>query len=170
MDITDEIIEENGEMIDLLNDFNDNLDKMTINELISIKIESIKEIKNKFINWYNEKIEPKINLRFDYENDLLCRIPKDILIIELREQDDLYDSYIGGYQHLIAYSKDIINKKENLFGLINKSIKWYKNAYKIILKSDLKVLNSLIINYSWTFTNKINQEKTLGNTKFLIYY
>ena len=155
----------------LLERFNKELDKMTINELINYKVEPIKSIQKLFNDWYNKfNNENDINLKFNYSDGLSCLLPKDLFIVELREKNDLYDSYISNYQYLTKYIKDIIDRKNSPIGKISKEINWYKNACKTLLDSNLSVLDTLTINYSWLMTNELNNEKKSGRTVFLLYY
>lgn len=157
--------------IEELNDFKNDLDNMTINDLILNKIEPIKSIQNYFINWYNNfNNNSFINLKFNYSNNLNYNLPKDLLILEIREKNDLYDSYIGQYQYLLKYNKDIIDKNNFNLSNLTKELLWYKNACNLLLNTNLECLNTLTINYSWILTNNLNNEKINGNTKFLLFY
>ena len=66
----------------LLERFNKELDKMTINELINYKVEPIKSIQKLFNDWYNKfNNENDINLKFNYSDGLSCLLPKDLFVV-----------------------------------------------------------------------------------------
>lgn len=171
MESDNEEIELNTNYISSLEKYIKALDKMTINELINYKVEPIKNIQKLFLDWYNKfNKDNEINLNFKYSDELNYLLPRDLLIIELREKNDLYDSYIGNYQYLLKYIKDIIDRNNSPIGKISKELNWYNKACKQLLNSKLDCLNTLTINYSWILTNNLNNEKKSGNTTFLLFY
>lgn len=151
--------------------YSDELDNMTINDLINYKVEPIQSISEEFKEFLEKfNVENENNLKFSYGKDVNFKIPSDVLVMEIREDKDLYDSYIGGYQKIYMYNKDIIDKKTSPMGLINKDIFWYKNCCKEILNNHLNDFNTLVINFRWSLVNTLSNRKVSGNTKFLIFF
>jgi hypothetical protein len=157
--------------VDELDNYCDELDNMTINELINYKVEPIQSINEEFSEFLDKfNLENENTVKFSYNEDIDFKIPMDILVMEIREDKDLYDSYIGGYQKLYLYNKDIIDKSSGPLGSINKEIFWYRNCCKEILLNHLDDFNTLTINFKWSLINKLNNKKFGGDTKFLIFF
>lgn len=156
-----------------LNQYSKSLDEMTINELTTKGVEPIPELVAPFQKWYDrtDKVQPKFILKFDIADTLNTAIlPRDLLVVELREKNDLYDTYIGMYQHLARYNKDIIDKSTAPNGKIAIQLDWYKKACDILLKTNLNAMDTLTIDYSYTITNSLNNQQYTNKTKFLLFY
>ena len=137
----------------VLDDYIERLNDIEIGDLIYEKIKPFEGIRSRFREWYTSFDAPELKLKFEYSDDFDGKLPNDLLIMEAREQDDIYDSYIGMYQQLLLYDKDIIDKNKSPIGTLTRQLKWYKEACDLLIKSDLSVLNTLKINYNWTLIN-----------------
>ncbi len=154
----------------VLDSYIERLNDVEIGDLIYERIQPFEGIRSKFREWHNHFDAPELKLKFEYSNDFDGKLPADLLVMEVREQDDIYDSYIGMYQQLLFYDKDIIDKTKAPIGALTKQLKWYKEACDILIKNDLATLNTLKINYTWTLMNDLNNEKCTGNTCFYVYH
>ena len=171
----DSVSTEHEQRVDrkLLNKYAKRLENMTINELTANGVEPIPELVSYFRKWYHrsDSIKPKFNLKFDIKDGLKTGLlPKDLFVVELREEDDLYDTYIGMYQHLARYNKDIIDKDSAPIGKIAVQLDWYKKACDLLLKNNLSPMDTLTIDYSYTITNSLNNKQYSNKTKFLLFY
>lgn len=153
-----------------LEDYINRLNEMDINELVYEKIHPIEGLKSKFGNWVNAPEKQGLKLKFTYAPDFKRILPKDLLVMEIRETDDLYNSYIRGYQKLLFYEKDIIDKNKSPDCSLIRQLDWYKKACGVLLGSDLKVLDTIRIRYSWSLTNDTTNEKFSGSTSFYLYH
>lgn len=156
----------------LFQEIND-LERMSINELISKQVEPIKEIQQAFSTWYNRTNDKQseFNIKFNINDNLNYTIlPRDLLVLELREPNDLYDSYVGAYQHLAKYNKDVIDKQIAPIGKLAIQLDWYKKACNLLFSTNLNVMNTLTLDYSYTIVNGLNNQTYTNRTKFLLYY
>lgn len=157
----------------LLNQYTKKLNEMTINELTTVDVEPIDGLLKGFQKWYNktDNVKPQFTLKFTFDDGLNTAIlPRDLLVVELREKNDLYDTYIGMYQHLSRYNKDIIDRTASPNGKIAIQLDWYKKACDYLIKTNLSCFDTLTIDYEYTITNSLNSSKYTNKTKFLLFY
>ena len=156
-----------------LNKYSKALDEMTINELTTKGVEPIAELMAPFQQWYDktDTVQPKCTIKFDIADKLdTGHLPRDLLVVELREKNDLYDTYIGMYQHLARYNKDIIDKTTAPNGKIAIQLDWYKKACDLLIKTNLSVMDTLTVDYTYTISNSLNNQQYTNKTKFLLFY
>lgn len=156
-----------------LNRYAKELDEMTINDLTANGVDPIDDLHKAFGAWYDrtEKVQPKFTLKFNLADGLnTALLPRDLLVVELREKNDLYDTYVGMYQHLARYNKDIIDRTASPNGKIAIQLDWYKKACDLLIKTNLDVMDTLTVDYSYTITNSLNNQRYTNKTKFLLFY
>ena len=150
--------------------YDKDLEAMTINELMTKSVEPISLIKDQMTKWHEiQNIDYSVHVKFDISNETKIILPRDIFIVEVRESNDLYDSYIGTFQHLLRYNRDIIDRDSAPIGKLAIQMDWYKKACTLLLKNP-DLFDSLTIDYSYSITNSLNNEKYSNSTRFILFY
>lgn len=152
-----------------LESYEKDLNTITINELMTNRLEQISEIRDKMAKWFDWNLDYSVHIKFDIANPAKLKLPRDIFIIELREKNDLYDSYLGAYQSLLKYNKDIIDRDSAPIGKIAIQLDWYKKACYSLLKAP-ESFDTLTVDYDYTISNSLNNEKYSNSTRFLLFY